>query len=91
MFALEWVRILPVGLQAVCKSVDDYRSADIDRRTSSRAIKGIDPGAAPDRAHGFQDHPQIFVGGEFIGGCTDLSDAFRQGQVQQLMREKASV
>jgi len=26
--------------------------------------------------------PQIFIGGERIGGCTDLFDAMRSGQLQ---------
>ena len=29
--------------------------------------------------------PQIFVGGEFIGGCTDAFDAWRAGKLQTLL------
>jgi cysteine synthase A len=29
--------------------------------------------------------PQIFVGGELIGGCTELFDAFNEGRLQQLL------
>jgi cysteine synthase A len=28
--------------------------------------------------------PQIFVGGEFIGGCTDVFDAYKEGRLQAL-------
>ena len=27
--------------------------------------------------------PQIFVGGEFFGGCTDIFDAWKNGTVQK--------
>jgi cysteine synthase A len=31
--------------------------------------------------------PQIFVGGEFIGGTTETFDAYLQGQLQEKLRE----
>ena len=32
--------------------------------------------------------PQIFVGGEHIGGCTDLFDAWRNGSLQKRLRRR---
>ena len=29
--------------------------------------------------------PQIFIGGQHMGGCTDLFDAWRDGSVQRLL------
>jgi len=29
--------------------------------------------------------PQIFVGGEYIGGCAETFDAFNQGRLQKLL------
>jgi cysteine synthase A len=29
--------------------------------------------------------PQVFVGGEFVGGCTDVLDAWRTGRMQALL------
>ncbi|MND04748.1 glutaredoxin-4 [compost metagenome] len=29
--------------------------------------------------------PQIFVGGEFVGGCTDTFDAWKAGRLQTLL------
>ena len=34
--------------------------------------------------------PQIFVGGEFIGGCTELFDAMRDGKLQQLLEKSGT-
>ena len=31
--------------------------------------------------------PQIFVGNQHIGGCTETFDAFNDGRLQQLMRD----
>ena len=31
--------------------------------------------------------PQIFVGGEFLGGCTDVFDACKQGRLQALLEK----
>jgi cysteine synthase A len=30
--------------------------------------------------------PQVFVGGEHLGGCLDTFDAFKQGRLQALLR-----
>ena len=32
--------------------------------------------------------PQIFMGGEHVGGCTDLFDAWRDGTVPRLLDAK---
>lgn len=29
--------------------------------------------------------PQVFVGGEFVGGCTETLDAFKDGRLQELL------
>jgi len=29
--------------------------------------------------------PQVFVGGEFVGGCTETFDAWRSGRLQSLL------
>ena len=31
--------------------------------------------------------PQVFVGGEWIGGTTETIDAFKEGRLQRLLRE----
>ncbi len=38
------------------------------------------------RANGRYTFPQIFVGGEFVGGCTDLFDAWKVGRLQRLLQ-----
>jgi len=88
MFALEWCEFCWSVRKLFSKCGIRYRSVDID----SAALKKDDWGgqirAALIERTDFKTIPQIFVGGEFIGGCTDIFDAFREGRVQQLMREK---
>ncbi len=31
--------------------------------------------------------PQIFVGGKFFGGCTDIFDAWKEGSVQAQLND----
>ena len=33
--------------------------------------------------------PQIFVGGEFVGGATDVFDAFKEGRLQTMLRNSS--
>jgi len=53
----------------------------------------VAPGCARccSRAHGVATLPQIFIGGEFIGGCTDLFDRLKAGLlVEPLQRAGVS-
>jgi len=34
--------------------------------------------------------PQIFVGGEFVGGCTEVFDAYKAGRLQALLDKHGS-
>ncbi|HEY8121486.1 MAG TPA: Grx4 family monothiol glutaredoxin [Myxococcota bacterium] len=34
--------------------------------------------------------PQLYVGGEFIGGCDIVSEMFQNGELQTLMRERVA-
>ncbi len=35
--------------------------------------------------------PQLYVGGEFVGGCDIVTEMFQSGELQELMAEKAAV
>jgi cysteine synthase A len=64
-----------------------YRSVDLD----SVEYQGADLGGKiravlADRT-GARTIPQIFIGAEHIGGCTDLFDAWRDGSIQRRLSE----
>jgi len=33
----------------------------------------------------FETIPQVFIGGDFVGGCTDVFDAYKEGRLQSLL------
>jgi monothiol glutaredoxin len=35
--------------------------------------------------------PQLYVGGEFVGGCDIVTELFQSGELQELISEKAAV
>jgi monothiol glutaredoxin len=35
--------------------------------------------------------PQLYVGGEFVGGCDIVTEMFQSGELQELISEKAAV
>jgi cysteine synthase len=41
-----------------------------------------------DTGTGCKTIPQLFVGGEWIGGTTETMAAFKQGRLQRLLREQ---
>jgi monothiol glutaredoxin len=34
--------------------------------------------------------PQLYVGGEFVGGCDIVTEMFQSGELQELIQEKAA-
>src|SRR5277367_6622757 len=34
--------------------------------------------------------PQLYVGGEFVGGCDIITEMFQSGELETLLREKAA-
>jgi cysteine synthase A len=88
MFALEWCEFCWSARKLFAKCGIQYRSVDIDSAELKRDDWGGQIRSALIEHTDFKTIPQIFVGGEFIGGCTDLFDAFREGRVQQLLRDR---
>ncbi len=83
MFALEWcefcwaVRKLFARLGVACESidVDAVRFQADDMGIKIRAVLG--------KRTGSSTMPQIYIGGQHLGGCTDLFDAMRGGELQR--------
>jgi len=83
MFALEWCEFCWSVRKAFARLGIDYRSVDLD----SVAYQADDRGGKLRealRSHtGSNTFPQIFVNGQFVGGCTDVFDAVNDGSFQQ--------
>jgi cysteine synthase A len=88
MFALEWCEFCWSVRKMFAHYGIPYRSVDLDSVEYQEGERGAKIRAAVSARTGIQTIPQIFVGGEFLGGATDVFDAFKEGRLQDLLREQ---
>jgi cysteine synthase A len=84
MFALEWCEFCWSVRKMFAKHDISYRSVDLDSVEYQEGNRGGEIRAALSARTAVNTIPQIFVGGEFIGGCTDVFDAYKEGRLQAL-------
>lgn len=87
LFALEWCEFCWSLRKLLEKCSIPYRSVDLDsvenqKNNRGRAIRNV-----LKQRTGFETIPQLFVGGHFIGGCTETLDAFTAGKLQQMLHD----
>jgi cysteine synthase A len=85
MFALEWCEFCWSVRKMFANYGVKYRSVDLDSVEYQRDDWGAQVRAALTARTTWKTIPQIFVGGEFIGGATDAFDAWRSGKLQALL------
>jgi cysteine synthase A len=84
MFALEWCEFCWAVRKMFAKHDISYRSVDLDSVEYQKGNRGGEIRAALSARTSVNTIPQIFVGGEFLGGCTDVFDAYKEGRLQAL-------
>jgi cysteine synthase A len=87
MFALEWCEFCWSVRRLFSKLGLAYRSVDLDSVDYQEDNWGGEIRLALRERTGSRTIPQIFVGGEYIGGCTELFDAFNEGRLSQLLKK----
>ena len=85
MFALEWCEFCWAVRKLLATHKISYRSVDIDSVEFQADDMGAKIRAAVSARTSFTTIPQIFIGGEFLGGATDVLNAWKSGRVQQLL------
>jgi cysteine synthase len=85
MFALEWCEFCWSVRRLFDRLQISYRAVDLDSVEYQQDDRGGRIRAALAARTSVATIPQIFIGGEFIGGCTDLFEAWRGGRAQQLL------
>jgi cysteine synthase A len=85
MFALEWCEFCWAVRKMFGRYKIPYRSIDLDSVEYQKDNLGGKIRAALTARTSVATIPQIFVGGEFLGGSTDLFNAWKQGRVQSLL------
>ncbi|HRP96374.1 MAG TPA: cysteine synthase [Rhodocyclaceae bacterium] len=86
LFALEWCEFCWSVRKMLAKFAIPYRSVDLDAAHHQRNDHGGRLRAALRARTGWNTFPQIFIGGEFVGGCTDLFDSCRDGSLAQRLQ-----
>ena len=90
LFALEWCEFCWSLRKMFAKYEIPYRSVDLDSVAYQEDNKGGKIRAALRERTGSKTIPQVFVGGQFIGGATELFDSQKDGELAELL-EKNSV
>src|SRR4249919_172927 len=82
LFALEWCEFCWAVRKLFARLGIAYESVDLDSVAFQRGGMGVKVRAVL-RANIAPTIPQIFIGGEHVGGCTELFDAMRSGEMQR--------
>jgi cysteine synthase A len=85
LFALEWCEFCWALRRMFQRLGLAFRSVDLDAVEYQPDDRGGHIRAALAARTGMTTIPQLFVGGELVGGCTDTLDAWRAGRLQSLL------
>jgi cysteine synthase A len=83
LFALEWCEFCWSVRKLFAKLGIEYRSVDLDSLAYQADNRGGKIRAVLEHRIGSPTIPQIYIGGDHIGGCTELFDEMRAGTLQQ--------
>ena len=82
MFALEWCEFCWSARKLFDQLKITYTSVDLDSVPYQKDNLGGEIRKVLAAQTGAKTIPQIYVGGQHIGGCTDLFDSFKSGELQ---------
>jgi cysteine synthase A len=85
MFALEWCEFCWSVRKLFARLGIPYQSVDLDSVTYQEGDRGGKIRAVLKDLTSEPTIPQIFVGGKHIGGCTEVFDAYNDGELQKLL------
>ena len=91
LFALEWCEFCWSVRKMFAKYEIPYRSIDLDSVEYQQHDMGGKIRAALHEQIKSKTIPQIYIGGQHIGGASDLFDACKDGSMQKLLDENAVI
>jgi cysteine synthase A len=86
MFALEWCEFCWSARKMFGALGIPYRSVDLDAVDFQEDDLGVKCRAVLHRMTGEPTIPQIYIGGELIGGCTELFDLYASGEMPDRLK-----
>jgi cysteine synthase A len=89
LFALEWCEFCWSVRKLFAHCNIDYQAIDLDSVEYQKDDWGGQILSALRNKTGCETIPQIFVGGEFIGGCTETLDAYKEGKLQKMLEDNS--
>ena len=87
LFALEWCEFCWSVRKLMAEYEIPYRAIDLDSVAYQEDNKGGNIRAAILERTGLKTIPQIYVGGEHIGGATEFFDALKDGSMGALLEQ----
>jgi cysteine synthase len=87
MFALEWCEFCWAVRRLMQRLRIDCQSVDVDAVRFQAEDLGVRLRGVLRKRTGSPTMPQVFIGGQLVGGCTDLFDAMRSGELQRRLDE----
>jgi cysteine synthase A len=89
LFAMEWCEFCWSVRKMFAAYDIPYRSIDLDSVEYQKGNMGGRIRKAIEHHTGLKTIPQIFVGGEHVGGATETFDALKDGSLQKLLEASA--
>jgi cysteine synthase A len=89
LFALEWCEFCWSVRKLFARCKIPYRAVDLDSVENQKGDRGGQIRAALAARTNVATIPQVFVGGEFLGGCMETFDAFKTGRLPKLLEENS--
>ena len=83
MFALEWCEFCWALRKLFAAAGIAYRSVDLDSTAYQREDRGGQVRSVLRSITGSVTIPQVFVDGQFVGGCSDTLEAFSAGRLDR--------
>ena len=87
LFALEWCEFCWSVRKMFAHYEIPYRAVDLDSVAYQEDNKGGNIRKAIEAQTGLKTIPQIYIGGQHVGGATDLFDAAKDGSMAKLLEE----
>ncbi len=85
IFSLEWCEFCWAVRRMFARNGITYRAVDLDSVEYQQGNRGGRIRAALTARTSMATIPQVFVGGQLLGGATETFDAFRSGTLQALL------